>query len=163
MAETCLEYGSEYQRLAMHWNRSDCAYPAISERRREIPRNVLMGDGDLHGRDDANLHFRVRITSREFLSYLDDELGVLSKGVYLARPASKQIETAKRNQRAGVEEFEVVNPERYSDLCGLRSCSHPELNDLRRWYEGIEKRFPSNLELTPLITRCDTRATGTSQ
>jgi hypothetical protein len=149
VGEICPECGAEYQRLAMHWNRSDCPYPTVGERRREILRGVLMGDGDLHGRRDTNHHFRVRMTSRAFLDHLDDELGVLSKGVYLARSASEQVETARQNQRDGRDGFEVVNPGEYSDLYGLRSCSHPELNDLRRWYDGSEKRFPPDLELTP--------------
>jgi hypothetical protein len=93
------------------------------------------------------------MTSRDFLDYLDDELGTLSKGVYLARSAAEQVETARQNQRDGIDGFDVVNPGEYSDPYGLRSCSHPELNDFRRWYNGSEKRFPPDLELTPVVTK----------
>jgi hypothetical protein len=84
MSGLCPQCGEEYRRLAMHWNRSDCQYPSFSRERMRLLSGVLMGDGDLHGRDDPNPHFRVRLTNERFLRHLDAKLGVLSDGVFLS-------------------------------------------------------------------------------
>jgi hypothetical protein len=137
----------------MHWNRSDCPYPQFSDFQWELLVGLLMGDADLHGLSDPNPHFRLRMTNEPFLNALADRFGVLSKGVYLARDAKTQYETAKQNKEAGYEKFQTVNRERYSDLFGLRTCSHPALNEFRRWYDEGEKRYPKDLTLTPVVTR----------
>lgn len=137
----------------MHWNRSNCGYPSFTDHQWELLVGTLLGDGDIHGRGDTNSHFRVRMTSRSFLEYLDDEFGVLSKGVYLARDAERQYKSAAKNRSSGRQGFVTVNRENYNDLFGFRSCSHPELDELRGWYETGEKRFPDDLTLTPTIAK----------
>ncbi|UPW00003.1 hypothetical protein M0R88_15990 [Halorussus gelatinilyticus] len=108
-----------------------------------------MGDGDVHGRSDRNPHFRVRMTNREF-RYLGDCLGVLSTGVFLDRTAEYQYEQAKNSSH---DKFDVANSEEYNDFYGLRTRSHPQIHDLKRWYGTGEKRFPSDLTLTPTIAK----------
>lgn len=137
----------------MHWNRSECNYPPFSPVQWELLTGILLGDGDIHGKGDPNAHFRVRMTNRRFLEFVDRELGFLSKGVFLARTARTQFETAARNQREGREGFETVVEENYHDLNGLRTCSHPALDELRDWYQSGDKRYPSNLELTPTVVK----------
>jgi hypothetical protein len=110
---------------------------------------ILMGDGDIHGQADKNPHFRVRMTNREFLSYLDDCLGVLSTGIFLDRDAEYQYQQVVDSDH---EKFAIANREEYNDLYGLRTRSHPELHELKQWYETGEKRFPSDLTLTPTIS-----------
>lgn len=153
MSDVCPHCGDEYQRLAMHWNRSSCRYPSFDDRQMELLAGILMGDGDLHDRGDTNPHFRVRTTKEQFLEALDSRLGVLSKGVFPARTADEQARTARQNQENGVEGFETVNETGYSDLYGLRTCSHPELDRFRRWYDDGTKRFPEDIELTPTCAK----------
>ena len=153
MAQNCPECGAEYERLAMHWNRSECDYHPFSPQQQEMLQGLLMGDADLHGLGDTNPHFRIRMTNEEFLEYLDRRLGVLSKGVYLARTAQEQFETACQNRSEGRSGFSVVNKSEYNALYGLRTCSHPELNSLRQWYQNGEKRFPKDLRLSPELCR----------
>lgn len=116
----------------------------------EILTGILMGDGDIHGQKDANPHFRVRMTNQDFLIRLNEQFGVLSTGVFLDRTAKQQYRQATDSDH---EKFEVTNEESYSDLYGLRTRSHPQLHRLREWYETGQKRFPSNLRLTPTIAK----------
>lgn len=153
MQKQCPTCGSEYKRLAMHWNRSECQYHSFSGRQWEQLQGLLMGDADLHGLSDTNSHFRVRMTNKPFIEYLDSQWGILSKGAYQARSASKQYATAVQNQKRGVEGFDTVNKDEYSALYGIRTCSHPALNDFKEWYSEGEKRFPTDLTLTPEVCR----------
>lgn len=149
----CPTCGRNYERLAMHWNRSDCQYEQFSPVQWQMLQGLLMGDADIHGRSDTNPHFRVRMTNRPFLEYLDEQLGVLSKGLYLARDAEEQYRNAKSNQQQGISGFESVNRANYEDLWGLRTCSHPALREFEKWYDGSQKRFPKTLELTSQCCR----------
>ncbi len=109
-----------------------------------------MGDGDIHGQSNKNPHFRVRMTNPEFLNYLDECLGILSTGVFLDRDAEYQYRQAADSDH---EKFTVSNREKYNDLYGLRTRSHPQLHEFRQWYKTGEKRFPSELTLTPTIAK----------
>lgn len=111
---------------------------------------LLMGDGDIHGRADANPHFRIRMTTRPYLAHLREYYGSLGTDVFLERTATYQ---ARQARETGHERFQTVNEEEYSDLYGFRTRSHPELHRLADWYDGGVKRFPSDLELTPIVAR----------
>lgn len=45
----CPTCGTEYERLAMHWNRSTCQYQRFPDPQWERIKGLLMGDADLHG------------------------------------------------------------------------------------------------------------------
>lgn len=150
MTTACPSCSREFKRLGSHWARSECERPSFTERQTEILVGILMGDGDIHGRANKNPHFRVRMTNRKFLSYLHDCFGILSTGVFLDRDAEYQYNQAAESNH---EKFAVTNREEYSDLYGLRTRSHPELHDLKRWYSTGQKRFPNNLTLTPTIAK----------
>lgn len=137
----------------MHWTRSSCDRLSFSDAQIETLTGLLMGDADLHARSDPNPLFRIRMTNRPFLEYLDSQLGVLSRGVFLDRTAEEMAGQAKKNQKRGVTGFETVNESNYNALFGLRTVSHPDLHQFKSWYQSGEKRFPEELELTPEITR----------
>lgn len=153
MGEICHDCGGEYERLTMHWNRSPCDRLPFSENQLEMISGLLMGDGDLHHRDDPNPLFRVRMTNQQFLCHLNSEFGVLSRGVTLNRSAAEMYEQAVRNQQEGLDGFETVNKSNYNALYGLRTVSHPDLHRFKEWYGTDGKRFPECLELTPTILR----------
>lgn len=150
MTAVCPSCEREFERLGSHWARSMCERPSFSKRQLEILTGLLMGDGDIHGQNDPNPHFRVRMTNRDFLSYLEDRFGVLSTDVFLDRDAEYQYRQAAESNH---EKFTVANREEYNDLYGFRTRSHPELHGLKQWYETGEKRFPSDLSLTSTIVK----------
>lgn len=150
MPATCPSCNCEFKRLGSHWARSECERERFTEHQIEMLVGVLMGDGDIHGKADKNPHFRVRMTNREFLSHLDDSFGVLSTGVFLDRDAECQYRQAAESDH---RKFTVVNRGEYNDLYGLRTRSHPQLSELKRWYDTGEKRFPNDLTLTPTVAK----------
>jgi len=75
------------------------------------------------------------MTNREFLEYLDDVFGILSRGVYLDRSAEEMANQVLRNQSAGIEGFETVKEDSYNDLYGLRTVSHPNIHPFAEWYK----------------------------
>lgn len=83
MTDVCPSCGGEYQRLAMHWNRSNCEYAEFTTQQEHILTGILMGDGDLHGRDDTNPHLRVRMTNEAFLDFVDENWESYPKGCFL--------------------------------------------------------------------------------
>lgn len=153
MSHTCPQCNERYERLSMHWNRSQCTYPTFSDEQWETAVGLFMRDGDLHGRNGPNPFLRVRMTNERFVRYLDDLFGPLSRGVKLERDAETQYQNALANRAAGVPNFETVTEGAYSDLYGIRTWAHPRLNALRNWYDTGQKRYPDDLELTPTIAR----------
>lgn len=153
MSEICHCCGDEYERLTMHWNRSECERKSFTNSQIEILKGLLMGDGDLHRRKDPNPLFRVRMTNQEFLEYLDRTFEELSRGVFLARTATEMAKQARENQQQGLDGFETVNEDNYQELYGLRTVSHPDLKQFVSWYRSGKKRFPTDLRLTPELTR----------
>lgn len=59
----------------------------------------------------------------------------------------------RRKISNGVKGFQTVNKGNYNDLHGLRTCSHPQLNELREWYATGRKRYVEDLTMTPTIAK----------
>ena len=153
MGTACPRCGKQFQRLAMHWQRSACERVGFTDSQLEHVRGLLMGDADIHGRNDPNPLFRLRMTNERFLHYVDELFGILSKGVSLERTATEMAKQAMENQANGVQGFESVNPSNYSSLYGLRTMSHPDLREFNQWYCSAGKRYPEDLSLTPELCR----------
>lgn len=148
--DRCPACAERFDRLGSHWARSDCDRPAFTTEQWQTLVGLLMGDGDIHGRTDANPHFRVRITTRRYLDHLREWFGPLGTDVFLERTAAYQADQAERTDYAP---FDTVNRDEYSDLFGFRTRSHPALHELAAWYDTGEKRFPDTLELTPTVAK----------
>lgn len=67
---------------------------------------------------------RVTNTNYEFLKWVGEELGILSSSV-----------------------------KEYSDRWMFNSRSHPFFGELRGWYSSGSKRFPEDLELSPIMVK----------
>lgn len=85
--DLCPQCGNWYKGIGVHWARSSsCSYPELTERQNDIINGLLLsGAGGFSGNlSDGELHFIVHSTNRELLDWLDDEFGIISKGVSLA-------------------------------------------------------------------------------
>lgn len=69
------------------------------------------------------------MVTREFLKWVDEELGIFSKGI-------KRVNNTK--------------DETHQQLYRLSTRRNPHLSKYCSWYETGSKRFPDNLKLTPL-------------
>lgn len=147
--EQCISCGSEYKNLALHWNRSSCDYPELSQRQRDLVTGVVMGDGSVVNPNTANnptLH--VKMINEEFLDWLDGELGWLSNGYTKVQTAE---EAAKANRESGFSPN--AKAENYHDKYVLRTKCLPVMSEWREWYSSGEKVFPSDIQLTPDVLK----------
>lgn len=145
----CPECFGEYEQLGKHWAVGSCDYPNLTSRQMEIVTGMVMGDGYIHNHSTGkNPHFRTNMTNRRFLEWLDSELGCFSKGVSLAKTAQQSADSAKK---AGF--VPDAREENFSDQYYVKSVTLPCLQQFGDWYGTGNKRFPADIELTPLITK----------
>jgi hypothetical protein len=147
--EVCPNCGKERKNLSRHWYlSSSCEYPNLTEKKKEIISGLLMGDGTLaFWNKDRNCRLQVKMTNKEFLDYLDDELGIFSNGVSLLFTGREQAE--KSEEAFGVNARE----ENYNDVFVLQTKSVPEMNEFDSWYSKEGKVWPKNIDLTPLVLK----------
>lgn len=147
MTDICPECGNEYDIVASHWSRGSCDHPSFTDHQKEIITGLLMGDGNLKiNRDNPSL--RCKMTSPNYLKYLDKQFGVFGKGVSLRTTAE---EKAKLNRESGFSPN--ARAENYSNLYIWRSMSHPELREFEKWYDTGSKVWPDDIELTPTVLK----------
>lgn len=113
---------------------------SINQRQEEIMKGILMGDAWVNKPENKNARIAIESVNREFLEWLDAELGEITTGVSLKNTSS---ELAYKNRKHGY----TVNEENYNDIYVLKSRGLPYFNNLYEWYKSGEKRFP-NVELT---------------
>jgi hypothetical protein len=105
----------------------------------ELMRGLLLGDADIKEGTNGSI-FRLRMTNKRFLEWVSTKLSPLSRGVFLSESSSQQKESAlSANLKGTSEESE------FSDLYGLRTVTHPQINELADWYDTGHKRYPDNL------------------
>lgn len=146
----CPSCGEDFKRLGLHWWHGTCPYPDVSEETEQTLLGLLMGDGSIpiqQGGDNSVFH--IPMTNRTFLNWLDKQLGILTTGVSLKKTAS---ELASINRQTGFSPD--AREENYHDMYTVWSRTHPLFNEMREiWYPEGEKRFPGDLELTPMIAK----------
>jgi hypothetical protein len=129
METTCPSCDDVYSKIGLHWTKSDC-YVEPSQRKKEIMRGLLLGDGTIVTTGKTpSLH--IPNINREFLSWVDEELGVFSNGVKF-RASGEQL--ARYNDSDGETNDQYI----------VRTPSSEWLENLSDWYSTGEKEFPDN-------------------
>jgi len=105
----------------------------------ELMRGLLLGDADIKEGTNGSI-FRLRMTNKLFLEWVSTKLSPLSRGVFLSESSDKQKESALRGGLKGVSEGSE-----FSDLYGLRTVTHPQINVLQSWYSTGQKRYPESM------------------
>lgn len=115
----------------------------MNPKQKRIITGLMMGDGCINHSND-NRFLIVNMIAKEYLNYVDSQLGVLSTAVSMRETAS---ESATRSRKRGFS----PNAEEcdYSDIYTLQSRSHPELDEFVDWYSSGEKVWPEKIKLTP--------------
>lgn len=120
-----------------------------SDKYRSLIEGMLMGDASINEASGKNYcYLQSNMINKQFLNWFDDALGPISTGVSSYRSGEEQAALA---QETGFTT--TVNVENYNDLWHLQTYSLPVFNEYREWYESGRKRYPSNLELTPLSAK----------
>lgn len=91
---------------------------------------------------------RTKMINKEFLDWLYNELGFFSSNLELYMSAYESYEDASKRFPN-----DVTTVENYSDIYEYRTIRHPYFTKLDEWYSSGKKRFPEDLELTPLIAK----------
>lgn len=145
--ETCHECGEDFKSVGAHWAISSCDYPRITPRQEEILIGNLMGDGTIN-RGSTNPAFQVKMIKKEYLEYLHNVFGIMSRGVTKARTAEEcALENKQRSFTTAVHE------EKYSDQYIWSTRTHPLFNGFSYWYRSGEKIFPDDIFLSPTVLR----------
>jgi len=148
MSDVCQQCDNQYKGIAAHWvQSSDCSHPTLTKRQREISVGLLMGDGTVNSHH-KNPYLSVQMISPNYLEYLDDVFGVLSRGVIQTHTAETSAEMAKNSGFSP-----NAKPENYSDVYQWGSISHPELHEFSEWYSSGKKVWPDTIELTPTVLK----------
>jgi len=148
MTTKCSQCGSEYKRIASHWNQSfKCEHPGFSDYQKQIITGLLMGDGNIDSHN-GNPFLQCKVISPNYLKYIDEKFGIFGNGVSLTKTAE---EAAKMNRERGFRPN--AKSDNYHDLYTWRSMRHPELQEFADWYATGKKVWPSDIELTPTVLK----------
>jgi hypothetical protein len=141
---TCPQCGEDFGQIALHWNGKKCNWPEFSDKQLEIMKGLLMGDADIKSGTNGSI-FRVRMTNRQFLEWVSTKLSSLSRGVFLSESSDSQKSSALRGGLNGVSE-----KSNFKDLYGVRTVTHPQVDELNEWYKTGQKRYPNNITMEML-------------
>lgn len=116
--------------------------------KKEILKGLLMGDGTIgKTANEKRNNLEVEMTNRDFLDWTADQLGDLVSSVRKSRVAE---DIAEKNRRHGY----TVNEEDIEDEHVLSTVTTDFTTRMRdKWYPEGEKKFPDDLELSPLSTK----------
>lgn len=135
----CYSCGEEYAQIALHWNGQKCSFPDFTDKQMELMKGLLLGDADIKSGVNGSI-FRLRMTNKKFLHWVNSKLSPLSRGVFLSETSEQQKESALRGGLSGVS-----NESEFNKLYGLRTVTHPKVDELLDWYSTGEKRYPDHL------------------
>jgi len=106
-----------------------------------------MGDGSL-SREPSTARLDVSMTTPEYLEYLDDIFGYLSRGVSVKDTSTERAIRDRQNE---------FNPnaeaDNYQDIYRWYTSCHPAFDKFRAWYESGKKVWPEDIDLTPTVLR----------
>jgi hypothetical protein len=147
----CHQCSGEYKSIGLHWAKSDCDYPELSNFQGDVLTGLLLGDGSINSNngDGCNPRMECSMVTKEYLDYLNsDVFPILGTGVTLTRTAEESFEQIKsRDFRT------YTDSSNYSDVYRFRTRKLPELKKFLSWYDSGEKVFPENIELSPTVLK----------
>jgi hypothetical protein len=137
----CEQCDSRFERVGSHWARSQCNHSEIADYKIKILRGFLLGDGYL-SRQCGNPNFEIRMINREFLEWVDKQLGWISTGVSMVKTAKESAENTRK--------FSDVQGDvgKHQDVYSLTTRSHPSFSDFEQWYDGGRSMIPDDIEVS---------------
>lgn len=140
--EACPSCGSDYHSLGQHWSMSDCSFPKLTERQKNIVVGLMMGDGSLnYGK--KNPIVQIQCIKKEYLEYLDNIFGCLGQGISFVKSA-KESSKAQKDGKV----YHSGKEENFSDVYGWYTRTHPSFKQFD-WYTNEGKIWPEKIDLTP--------------
>ena len=145
--EFCEQCGNYFTKLTTHWARSDCSFPEISDRKWQMLKGLLMGDGSIH-MGSTNPCFQWNSINKPFMEWFAGEMGELSSSLKFSHDAEQSARNARKSgfrpDAKGVD---------YHDIYSWYSIRHPAFEEFEDWYYPNGKEYPVDLELTSEAAR----------
>lgn len=145
MTTKCPTCGDSFKALGTHWRYKPEHRPEFTDKQREIIIGLLMGDGTITSRHTPRL--KAQMTNLEYLEYLQDEFGVLSIDISVARTAEEGAAHSRNYENPNAD------PSDYNDIYDWGTRAHPSLSEYADWYIAGQKIWPENIELTPTVLK----------
>jgi hypothetical protein len=140
----CPSCGQLYNEIARHWKQSQCDYPSLTYKQKQIITGSLMGDGHLNKRNKTPI-LKLTMIKKEYLEYIDKVFEKLSCGVKDHKTA---LEACNDKSSRGFD----ASVENYNDQYIWYTRAIPELKEYTHWYQGKDNKvWPKNIQLTPTI------------
>lgn len=145
----CQECGETYKAIGQHWSGKQCSHPQISNYQDDIIKGLMLGDGSLY-RTTKNASMYVSSTNRDFLEWIDSEMGVMCTGNYNVVTEEDHLEYA--------EDHGSIQPNsQYKDVWTIKLRAHPYFNQYREWYGEKNGRQVvmdvPEIEISPVMAR----------
>jgi hypothetical protein len=144
--KVCHNCGKEREQIARHWSMSSkCSPPELLEHQKEVLDGLMLGDGSVV-RPSKNPRVQVNSRKKEFLEFLHRIFGVFSAGSPKLESTAEEL--AKKDRESGFNPD--AKAQNYSDKYVWRSICCSSFEEWRSWYDGGEKEYPQDLELTSI-------------
>jgi hypothetical protein len=146
--EPCPNCGEEFINMGQHWKSLNCEYPKLSDYQKDLLRGILMSDAS--AQFDTNNNLKIKMTCRDFLEWLVNELSEICPNRY---PILQQTSDEAKENAMQFFGDDVREDSEYKEKYQVLTRSHPFMNEFDDWYVP-EKRYPLNdLELTPTVAK----------
>jgi len=138
----CPSCGKLYNEIARHWKQTQCDYPELTDRQKQIITGSLMGDGNLNKRNKTPI-LKLVMINKDYLEYIDDIFEKVSCGV-------KKHKTDLQSYNEKVSRGFKTSLENYNDQYIWYTRAIPELKEYTNWYKGKDNKiWPKDVKLTP--------------
>lgn len=132
--------------VGVHWAKSDCDAPELTEKQHEMVTGLLMGDGSLNFAN-KNPYLEVGSVNYTFLKGLFDN-NYIASNIHLSVKYEQSCKVFK-DSGLGSEH----NLKNYHDIYRLQFHSIPAFSRYKKWYSTGDKLYPGDLSLTPKILK----------
>jgi hypothetical protein len=149
METACHSCGRNYTYLSRHWRgeKYDCDFPEPTDREGAIIKGILMSDGSL-SRNSSLANLQVSLKNEQFIEWLSDELYRFGAAYELVETAS---EVADRIRGSGWSSD--ISVDDCNDIYQLRTAIHPVFEQYDSWYVDGTMRYPSELDIGPMVAK----------
>lgn len=141
----CPECESWFRSITVHWAKSECTSPRLSQEKLETLKGMMLGDGTLEVHSD-NAKVRVAMINKTFLEWFDDCMGWITNGVRLNK-------TAREQAASDYSVDNEIDERNCHDYYRVSTYSHRSLNRFKEWYGDDGIVFPESIELTPIALK----------
>lgn len=125
MLEKCNYCGKTYECIGIHWGSKPEHQPEITNRQYEMLKGFLMSDGSIGKRDRNSPRYIIELSNKPCIFWIARELSNLN-------PRISKVER-----------------EEHKDSWRL-TLSHKSFKEFADWYDSDGKKYPNNIELTPI-------------